>query len=109
MHRRRGRDVVGVFAGLTGLVAGAAVARRGVGPIEQRVFRAVNRLPDRASPAIWVPMQYGTFGAVPALSALSLARRRPPVAVSPLPPGAPARVPAEAGETGGAPGRPAGD
>ena len=106
MHRRRGRDVGGLFAGLTGLVAGAAIARRGVAPIEQRVFRAANRLPDRASPAIWVPMQYGTFATAPALSALALARRRPRLAVALLSAGSGAWVMAKAVKPVVARGRP---
>src|SRR5439155_21381119 len=55
----------------------ATLARHALTRAEVRVFRAVNDLPSRAHPAIWVPMQYGTFGTVPAAAVLALARRRP--------------------------------
>jgi undecaprenyl-diphosphatase len=42
----------------------------------------VNGLPDGAYPAVWLPMQYGTFGTVPATSAIALARRRPRLALA---------------------------
>jgi undecaprenyl-diphosphatase len=58
------------------LIGTGALARRAVTPAEIRVFRWANGLPDEAYRAIWVPMQYGTFGTVPVLSALALVRRR---------------------------------
>ncbi len=88
------------------LVASGAIARRGVGRAEDRVFRVVNRLPDRAFGSIWVPMQYGTFGTAPALSALALVRRRPRLAVALLAAGSLAWVLAKAAKPMVARGRP---
>ena len=82
MRGRRGRDLFGLFGGLVVLLESGASARRGVGRAEERIFRVVNRVPDRAFGSVWLPMQYGTFGTVPALSVLALARRRPRLAVA---------------------------
>jgi hypothetical protein len=48
-----------------------ALAARGnrVGACEQRMFRAVNELPDGLYPPGWVIMQLGTLGAAPAAAA----------------------------------------
>ena len=48
--------------------AGAARADR-VGPLEARVFEAVNGLPDSLYRPAWVVMQLGAFGAIPAAAA----------------------------------------
>jgi membrane-associated phospholipid phosphatase len=103
---RRRRDLLGLFGGLVVLVASGAIARRGVGRAEDRVFRVVNRLSDRAFGSIWLPMQYGTFGTAPALSALALARRRPRLAVALLASGSLAWVLAKAAKPIVARGRP---
>jgi undecaprenyl-diphosphatase len=63
--------------GLGALLGSAALARRPVTEVETEIFRLANGLPDEAFRPIWVPMQYGTFGTVPAVAALALARRRP--------------------------------
>jgi membrane-associated phospholipid phosphatase len=68
--------------GASVLIGAGALASRGVWPAEIRVFRWANELPDEAFRAVWAPMQYGTFGAVPALAVLALARRRAPLAVA---------------------------
>jgi membrane-associated phospholipid phosphatase len=74
---------IGHLAFGVGTVLGtAALARRRVTPAEIRIFRMANGLPDEAYPVIWVPMQYGTLGTVPATAALALARRRPRLAVA---------------------------
>ncbi len=44
---------------------------------EVRCFRTANGLPGELYRAVWVPMQYGTFGTVPAAAVVALARRRP--------------------------------
>jgi membrane-associated phospholipid phosphatase len=62
--------------GIAVLAAAGGRARRGITDLEERVFRLLDELPDGALRAIWVPMQYGTFGIVPSLSGLALARRR---------------------------------
>jgi membrane-associated phospholipid phosphatase len=67
---------VGLCAGVAVLAVSGAIARRGVSPTELKVFRAANRLPDAAFPAIWAPMQYGTFGTVPVVSIAALLRGR---------------------------------
>jgi glycosyltransferase 2 family protein len=76
MRARRGRDAVGLCAGVAVLAVSGAIARRGVSPTELNVFRSANGLPDAAFPAIWAPMQYGTFGTVPALSIVAVLRGR---------------------------------
>ena len=55
----------------------AKIARRGLAEGEREVFHAANTLPRAADPAVWVPMQYGTIGAVPTLGGLALLLRRP--------------------------------
>lgn len=60
--------------GLGGVAATASVVRRGrVGPRELRVFRAVNDLPDELFGPVWVVMQAGALGSVPAAAALARA------------------------------------
>lgn len=49
----------------------ARIARRGLALGEEASFRTANELPHGAYKAVWVPMQYGTFGTVPALAALA--------------------------------------
>jgi len=73
---RRGGDVAGVVVGTAVLRVTAEQARRGLGSTESRVFRWPNELPDAGYRAVWFPMQYGTFGTVPALAAVALIRRR---------------------------------
>ncbi|MDP9326898.1 MAG: phosphatase PAP2 family protein [Actinomycetota bacterium] len=74
---------IGHLAFGVGTVLGtAALARRPVTPAEIRIFRMTNGLPDEAYPVIWVPMQYGTLGTVPATAVLALARRRPRLALA---------------------------
>lgn len=74
---------IGHLAFGVGTVLGtAALARRPITPAEIRIFRMANGLPDEAYPVIWVPMQYGTLGTVPATAVLALARRRPRLALA---------------------------
>jgi undecaprenyl-diphosphatase len=79
---RRARDIMGLAVGTTLFVVTAARAHRGVGDGETRILRSVNGAPDGAFPAVWAPMQYGTFATVPALAGLALARRHPRLAAS---------------------------
>jgi undecaprenyl-diphosphatase len=53
-------------------------------PLETAVFRVVNDLSDALLPVVWLPMQAGSFGAVPvaALGALVSRGRRPAAAVA---------------------------
>ena len=76
------RNVAGLAVGVGVLLGAAALARRPLSKIETRVFRRVNELPEDAYRAIWVPMQYGTFGTVPAAAVLALVRRRPRLALA---------------------------
>jgi len=78
----RTRDVVGLAVGLGAVLGSAALTRQPISDAETRAFRAANELPDAAYRAIWVPMQYGTFGTVPAAAAVALARRRPRLALA---------------------------
>lgn len=82
MVRRRARDVAGLVLGASVLAASGSLARRGVSAIEEEAFHAVNGLPGGAYPAVWPPMQYGTFGTTPALAGLALAARRPRLALA---------------------------
>jgi undecaprenyl-diphosphatase len=74
---RAGRNVAGLAVGIGTLLGTAVLARRPRSQTEIRIFRAANNLPTRAYPAIWIPMQYGTFGTVPAAAVVALARGRP--------------------------------
>ncbi len=74
---RNVRNLAGLAAGVGGLVGSAALARRPLSNAETRIFHLVNGLPGWAYRAVWPPMQYGTFGTVPATAAVALARRRP--------------------------------
>ena len=70
-------DVAFLAVGVGALLGAAALARRPLSQTEVRTFHAVNGLPDQISPVVWPPMQYGTFGTVPVISFIALARRRP--------------------------------
>ena len=82
MARLRRRDVLTLTVGSAILMGTAALSRRGVTEGEIRLFRTANQLPDAAFPAAWVPMQYGSFGAVPVLAAAALIRRRSRLALA---------------------------
>ena len=69
-------------AGVGTLLGTASLARRPITQAEIRTFRMANGLPGAGYPAIWIPMQYGTFGTVPAAAVLALARRRPRLALA---------------------------
>jgi membrane-associated phospholipid phosphatase len=71
-----------LVAGTIIVIGAGALARRNRSQTEIRLFRLANRLPDRAYQGIWIPMQYGTFGAVPAAATVALARRRPRLAMA---------------------------
>ena len=56
-------------AGAAGVLITAHAARAGtVGRGEARAFRAVNGLPDSLYPPLWLIMQFGALGAVPAVA-----------------------------------------
>jgi undecaprenyl-diphosphatase len=80
--RRHERDVQGLIIGGSVLLVTAALARRGVVPGEERLFRSANELPDGAYRPVWAVMQYGTFGTVPAIAVVQLLRRRPRFALA---------------------------
>jgi undecaprenyl-diphosphatase len=71
MSSRRRHDLAGLIVGSVGLLATAAIAKRGLAEGEREVFRAANELPGSAYRAVWVGMQYGTFATAPALSGLA--------------------------------------
>jgi len=79
---RSARNIAGLAFGVGTLLGAAALARRPITPTEIRTFREANELPGRVYGAIWIPMQFGTFGTVPAVAALALARRRPRLALA---------------------------
>lgn len=69
--------------GLLGVAATASVVRRDrVGRREVLAFRAVNELPDGAlAPPVWLVMQGGALGAVPAAALLARLEGHPRLAV----------------------------
>jgi glycosyltransferase 2 family protein len=72
-------------AALGGIVAVAlAIPTDRVSPFETGVFRAVNDLPDALLPIVWLPMQSGSFAAIPvaALGALVFRGRRAGTAIA---------------------------
>lgn len=70
-----------LLLGSAGLLATACAVRRGsVGPREVAMFRAVNSLPGRLSPPVWLVMQGGAFGAVPVAAAVAQVSGRPALA-----------------------------
>lgn len=79
---RATRNIAGLAVGVGVLLGAAALARRPISRVETRVFRGANGLPEDAYRPIWVPMQYGTFGTVPAAAVLAFARRRPRLALA---------------------------
>jgi membrane-associated phospholipid phosphatase len=81
MSRSAG-SIAGFALGVGTLLGAAVLARRPITQTELRTFREVNELPGDVYWAIWLPMQYGTFGTVPAAAALALARRRPRLALA---------------------------
>lgn len=76
------RSLGGLAVGVGALLGTATLARRPITHAETRTFRMANRLPGAGYPAIWAPMQYGTFGTVPAAAVLAAARRRPRLALA---------------------------
>jgi membrane-associated phospholipid phosphatase len=82
VRRGRGSNATALAVGALIFLGAGALARRGVSKLEGRAFRMANDLPDQAFPAVWVLMQYGTFGTVPALASLALVRRRPRLALA---------------------------
>jgi glycosyltransferase 2 family protein len=82
LFQRHGASLAGLAIGIVTLLGTAALSRRPISPTETRVFRTANGLPGRGYPVIWMPMQYGTFGAVPVAAAVALARRRPHLALA---------------------------
>jgi membrane-associated phospholipid phosphatase len=77
-RRRRSRDVALLVAGSSGFAVTAFMAaREGIDERERAAFHAANDLSGLDYRAVWVPMQYGTFGTVFALAGLAFARKRP--------------------------------
>src|SRR6266545_1446577 len=81
-NARSTRNIAGLVFGVGTLLGAAVLARRPITQAEIRTFREANGLPGSVYWAIWIPMQYGTFGTVPAIAALALDRRRPRLALA---------------------------
>lgn len=66
------------FAVGAGLLVGSGIlaSRSKISGVEEDAFHAINRMPSHPAPAIKVVMQLGTFGTVPAVSALALANKQ---------------------------------
>jgi membrane-associated phospholipid phosphatase len=78
---RASRNAAGLVAGTVIVIGTGALARRRRSATEVRLFRLANGLPDQTYRLIWIPMQYGTFGIVPAVATAALVRRRPRLAL----------------------------
>ena len=76
------REIAGLAVGIGTLLGTATLARRPITHAEMQTFRTANGLPGEWYPAIWIPMQYGTFGTVPAVAVLALVRHRPRLALA---------------------------
>jgi membrane-associated phospholipid phosphatase len=78
LHLMTGREQrltsVAVIAAV--IVVGRTAAIDRVPPLEARIFRAINQLPDRALVFVWLPMQFGSFGAIPVGTVMALLSRR---------------------------------
>ncbi len=75
--RRRPRDVALLVVGSSGFVATAIMAAHdGIAQWERSAFHAANDLPKLDHRAVWVPMQYGSFGTVFALAGLAFVGKR---------------------------------
>jgi membrane-associated phospholipid phosphatase len=75
MARRRISDAARLVVGVAGLAVTASLARDEPTAIEIEIFRRAQTLvPDPAFPGVWLAMQYGTFGTVPALAGLAYRR-----------------------------------
>ena len=107
-RRRRLRDVVLLVCGASGFAVTAIVASRdGIDERERALFHAVNDLSGLPHRAVWVPMQYGTFGTVFAVAGVAMAKRRQRLAAGLLLGGASAYVLAKATKRSVGRGRPA--
>lgn len=107
-RRRRLRDVVLLVCGASGFAVTAIVASRdGIDEGERALFHAVNDLSGLPHRAVWVPMQYGTFGTVFAVAVLAMAKRRQRLAAGLLLGGTSAYVLAKATKRSVGRGRPA--
>lgn len=76
VYRRRIGDLVGLGLAVVAFVATAALADRGLAPLEEATFDAVNGLPDALYPVIWPFMQYGVFATIPVLTVIAFVLRR---------------------------------
>jgi undecaprenyl-diphosphatase len=107
-RRRRLRDVVLLVCGASGFAVTAIVASRdGIDERERALFHAVNDLSGLPHRAVWVPMQYGTFGTVFAVAGVAMAKRRQRLAAGLLLGGTSAYVLAKATKRSVSRGRPA--
>lgn len=73
MPTPRARRLLLLAAGIALFEGSRVLARReGVAPAEESIFRAANEAPDAIRVPVRAVMQAGTFGTVPAVSALAL-------------------------------------
>lgn len=83
-YSRHPGDAVRLVLGTLILLATATVIHANrIGVRETALFRLVNDLglPSWSDPAVWLVMQLGVIGAVPAVAALALGLRRPRLAI----------------------------
>ena len=83
MSRSLGRDMGSFLAGAALFGASLVLVRRsGIGPVEEEIFRAANDAPDTLTIPVRSVMQMGTFGSVPAVSAVALLAGKPRLAAA---------------------------
>jgi membrane-associated phospholipid phosphatase len=105
---RRVRDVALLTLGLSGFaVTAISAAGEGIDERERVAFHAMNDLSMLDYRAVWVPMQYGTFGTVFGLAGVVFARKRGRLGAGLLLGGASAYVLAKAAKRYVGRGRPA--
>jgi len=83
LSRSPGRDTGSFLAGAALFGASLVLVRRsGIGPVEEEIFRAANDAPDTLTIPVRSVMQMGTFGSVPAVSAVALLAGKPRLAAA---------------------------
>lgn len=74
--RRWRIDLTTITVGAVVLAVSSVIAQGPLTDLEERIFRAVNGLPEWLLPVIWPLMQYGTFITTPLLAAVAFGFRR---------------------------------
>ena len=81
-RQRRALDAWCVVGGMAAFGMTAWLARDGLAPGEEAIFRAFNDLPDWFYAILWPFMQYGMFMTIPVLTVVALLFRRYRLAIA---------------------------